>query len=100
MTNKKCDEDCCEHFFDDYNEDEDDYEIQRLKDIIRICEFLIQKKQHSKHKKEDLESFLHEMTKDQKNSEKNQKDSKPYTIYTYKYPYPRGWTVPWWSAWF
>ena len=97
MTDKQCKGNCCDHFFDDYNEDEDDYEIQRLKDIIKICEFLIQKRQHSRHKKEDLENFLREMTKD----EKQEKSEQPYKVWRYNYPpYKRSSWNPWWTVWF
>ena len=95
MSKEKCNGQCCEHFFDDYDEDEDDYEIQRLKDIIKICEFLIQKRQHSKHKKEDLENFLREMTKEEK--KKATTSPPPYRTWTYPYKNSRGYP---WEIWF
>ena len=39
----------CDGFcFDDYDPEEDDFEIQRLQDIISICEFLIKHKRNNK----------------------------------------------------
>lgn len=96
MTDKKCDKSCCDAFFDDYNQDEDDYEIQRLQDIIKICEFLIQTKKHQKDKKKILEK-MQEETQEEEN-----KNKPPYSsIRMYTYPNPYHHYVPYWNRiWF
>jgi hypothetical protein len=44
-NNMTCDNKNC-----NCNEEEDDFEIQRLQDIITICEFLIKHKRNQKHR--------------------------------------------------
>ena len=52
MNDKQtCDNDCCKEFYDGYDEDDDNYVIQRLENIISICEFLIEHEKNKKSKK-------------------------------------------------
>ena len=55
MTHK-CNGDC----FSNYNKDDDDFVIQRLQDIITICEFLIKHEKNSKSKR-SLKAMLDEI---------------------------------------
>jgi hypothetical protein len=80
---KKCDGNCCDAFFEDYDESDDDYEIQRLEDIIEICKFLIKVRKHRKQKKEVFNKILEE--------EKEEEPTRLYTnvtypFYLYRYP--------------
>lgn len=97
MTDKKCDGNCCDHFFDGYEDVEDDYDIDRLKDIIKICEFLIQTKQHRKQKREVF-SKIFEDDKEEKEEVKRS----PYRIYRYRWPPQDYWgSIPYWErTWF
>lgn len=100
MTNKKCDGNCCDSFFDGYNEAEDDYEIQRLEDIITICEFLIKTKKHRAQKRQTFNKIFEEcMEEDKKdNSYTLTNTDVPLNIYRYKYPKHY---IPYWDrVWF
>ena len=81
---KKCDSNCCDHFFDDYGQDEDDHEIQRLKDVIKICEFLIQSRQHKKDKKKILDDLEEDVKEEKRKEQDSYRD--PYRIYAYRWP--------------
>ena len=84
MKDKKCNGNCCNSFFESYNEDEDDYEIQRLEDIIEICEFLIKVKKHRKEKREAFNKVFEEAEEKEKNT-KFYTNTRPF--YVYKYPF-------------
>lgn len=94
MTNKKCDGNCCDSLFEDYDDVADDYEIQRLEDIITICEFLIKTRKHRKEKRETFEKLFKDDDEEKKDNVVTQKV--PLYVYKYKYPY-----VPYWNKmWF
>ena len=60
MTDKKCNGNCCDGFFENYNDIEDDYDIERLEDIIEICQFLIKTKKHRIQKRETMKKLFEE----------------------------------------
>lgn len=94
MTDKKCNNNCCNSFFESYNEDEDDYEIQRLEDIIEICEFLIKVKKHRKEKRKAFNKVFEDV--EEKEESKIYTNTK-YPFYIYRYPK----NIPHWdSIWF
>ena len=93
-----CDK-CFEHIEDD------DYEIERLQDIVTICEFLIKHKKNKKNKMsvEELMKYLDEQsskeTKKEDKKEKNKKEESDikketvlYNKYSTRYPYPNSTT--------
>lgn len=89
MTDKDCNCDCCNISYEDI---EDDYDIERLEDIIEICQFLIKTKKHRIQKRENMEKLFSETSE----KEKEDNDSYTHTItntkvhpyYMYKYSYP------------
>ena len=92
---KECDGNCCNNFFGSYNEDEDDYEIQRLEDIIEICEFLIKVKKHRKEKREAFDKIFKEA--EEKEQENKIYTNTKYPFFIYKYPKD----IPYWDRmWF
>ena len=64
MTEKKCNGNCCDSFFENYNDIEDDYDIERLEDIIKICQFLIKAKKHRIEKRETMKKLFEENEKE------------------------------------
>ena len=98
MTDKKCDGNCCDSCLDDYDEIEQDYEIQRLKDIIEICEYLIQVRTHKIEKRKIIDDLCDNNKKDDQNTRII------HRIYPYTYPDPYRYSrkaVPWWDrVWF
>lgn len=83
-----CDLGCC----DDYNPEEDDFEIQRLEEIISICEFLIKHKKNAKLR-ETLDDILEQASSgNDKKDEEPQKDNN-YHVNTTRYKAPI-WIVP------
>lgn len=93
-----CDENCnC------IDEEEDDFEIQRLQDIITICEFLIKHKRNQKSR-DALDKILDDI-----NDKKEKKDNTTRIIYQpiYYPPWRSGsgsWTwdkskYPWYNVW-
>lgn len=91
-----CDKNC------NCNEEEDDFEIQRLQDIITICEFLIKHKRNQKHR-----DTLDEILDDLKDDVDDSKDDNDKTITTRRivyqpiwYPntYPLKRKYPWWDS--
>ena len=94
--NYGCDGDCLSN----YNKDEDDFIIQRLQDIITICEFLIKHEKNSKNKK-SLEEMLDKI-EDEENKDNDDKKDYGYYINRYKTVDPI-WIVPyyhnypWWD---
>ena len=100
---KKCDNNCCNNFFDSYNEVEDDYEIQRLEDIIEICEFLIKVKKHRKEKKQTFNKIIEESEKNDENHTWTTTNTEiPFNVYRYKLPkkYKNSWIPYWDQVWF
>lgn len=85
--NYGCNGDC----FSNYNKDEDDFIIQRLQDIITICEFLIKHEKNSKNKK-SLEEMLDKI-EDEENKDNNDKKDYGYYINRYNTVDPI-WIVP------
>lgn len=91
---------CNGNCLSNYNKDEDDFVIQRLEDIIAICEFLIKHKKNSNSKK-PLKELLDKI--ETKNEEKKDKDDS-YGYYINKYqPQKPIWVMPyyhnysWWD---
>lgn len=91
-----CDGDC----FSNYNKNEDDFVIQRLQDIITICEFLIKHEKNSNNKisineildKIDIENEEEEDKEDDFEFYINRyKPTKPIYIVPYYHNYP------WWG---
>ena len=94
MTHK-CNGDC----FSNYNKDDDDFVIQRLQDIITICEFLIKHEKNSKSKR-SLKAMLDEIAENEEKEDNNgnfeyyinrYKSVDPFTIKPYYHSYP------WWD---
>lgn len=69
--NCDCNDKCCE-LYNDIDEDDNQYFIDRLEDIIEICEFLIQVTKHKKMKKDTCDTILKDLTKEN-NIDKNDK---------------------------
>lgn len=93
-----CDENCnC-----NIDEEEDDFEIQRLQDIITICEFLIKHKRNQKSR-DALDKILDNI------NDKKEKDNTTRVVYQpiYYPPWRSGsgsWTwdkrkYPWYDIW-
>ena len=89
-------------------DDEDDYEIQRLQDIIKICEFLIKHKRNQKHR-DTLDKMLDDLT-NQKDQEDKDDDNRTTRIVYQPIYYPPwrsgsgSWTwdkrkYPWYDVW-
>lgn len=95
--NHNCNGDC----FSNYNKDEDNFVIQRLQDIISICEFLIKHEENS-NKKESLEEIFDRIENEEK-KDNNKKNEKDYTYYINRYKTDPIWIVPyyhnypWWN---
>lgn len=94
MTHK-CNGDC----FSNYNKDDDDFVIQRLQDIITICEFLIKHEKNSKSKR-SLKAMLDEIAENEEKEDNNgnfeyyinrYKPVDPFIIKPYYHSYP------WWD---
>lgn len=94
MTHK-CNGDC----FSNYNKDDDDFVIQRLQDIITICEFLIKHEKNSKSKR-SLKAMLDEIAENEEKEDNNDnfeyyinryKPVDPFIIKSYYHSYP------WWD---
>lgn len=100
MTDKKCDGNCCDGFFNDYNEVEDDYDIQRLEDIIEICEFLIKVKKHRMQKKEAFDKIFEESVKEDKVGNSYKLTNTDIPLHIYKYKYPKRYIPYWDRVWF
>lgn len=99
--NENCDKECCCNISDNYDDIGDSYDIERLEDIIQICEFLIQTKKHKIQKRKVFKDLLEE------NEEENKEDNvvtniKKYPCYVYRYTdYPYRHRIPWWDrVWF
>lgn len=110
MNDEQCNGNCFDDFLNDYDEDNDNYTIQRLKDIIKICEFLIEREENKKSR-QILDDLLDSAKKEaeQEKDYQDPKTSRPnkYRIYPYYIPvkpwtYPEeGRRVPWWDkVWF
>lgn len=91
-------------------DNEDDYEIQRLQDIIKICEFLIKHKRNQKHR-DSLDQMLDDLciTKEQEDDNEEDDNRTTRVIYhpIYYPPWKSGsgsWTwdkykYPWYHTW-
>lgn len=91
---------CNGNCFSNYNKDDDNFVVQRLEDIITICEFLIKHEKNSKSR-ESLKKML-----EQTENEEEKDDDDNYGLYinTYK-PVKPYWIVPyyhkrhpWWDS--
>lgn len=107
MTDKNCD--CCNFFSEDYDHTEDDYDIERLEDIIEICEFLIKTKKHRIEKRETMKKLFEDSDKKEEDNSYTRtitnKKVHPYYVYKYTYPWDhpiyKHHRIPWWSqTWF
>ena len=103
-----CKNKCC-NLYNDIDEEDDQYIIERLEDIVEISNFLINVLKHKKMKKETFDSIMKESEKkveeeteeetEEKSEEKTEeidylieriiKELKKETLYSkyYKYPY-------------
>lgn len=104
MTDKNCN--CCDI---NYNDIEDDYDIERLEDIIEICQFLIKTKKHRIEKRETMKKLFSETSEEEKEDDSvttiTNKKVHPYYVYKYTYPldHPiyKHRRIPWWDqTWF
>ena len=77
--NCDCNDKCCE-LYNDIDDDDNQYLIDRLEDIIEICEFLIQVTKHQKMKKDTCDTILKDLKKE---SEKEKEKEKEYNTYTW-----------------
>lgn len=104
MTEKKCDGNCCDSFFEDYDDIEDDYDIDRLEDIIKICEFLIQTKKHRKQKRETFKKIFESEEEEEEEDTNIGHTEYPFRVYRYRRPKKDYWTspyIPYWDqVWF
>ena len=100
-----CDENCnCTN-----NEEEDDFEIQRLQDIITICEFLIKHKRNQKYR-DKLDQVLDDLMLQDTNDDKEKDDNRTTRVIYHPIYYPPwrsgsgSWTwdrqkYPWYNIW-
>ena len=96
------DGDRCKDFYDDYDENNDNYVIQRLENIISICEFLIEHEKNKQSRK-ILDDMLDKAA--EKSNDEAARTFTPKKKYRYyplyipvKYPNPnRAW---WDNVWF
>ena len=89
-------------------EEEDDFEIQRLQDIITICEFLIKHKKNQKSR-DTLDQLLDDLDIDKKSKDNDNDNNTTRVIYhpIYYPPWKNGsgsWTwnrrkYPWYDIW-
>lgn len=105
---KECKDDCCELYGEsccNYDDIEDDYDIERLEDIIKICEFLIKTKKHRIEKRKTFDKLFKDYQEKDESEKKGETVTQtiriPYYVYPYRYdPYRRS-TLPWWDkVWF
>lgn len=89
---------CNGNCFSNYNKDDDDFVIQRLEDIIAICEFLIKHERNSNNKatlKEILDKIdIENEEEEDKNDDieyyiNRYKPITPFKVYPYYHRYPR-----------
>lgn len=101
---KKCDNNCCNEIFGDYDDIGDDYDIQRLQDIITICEFLIKTKKHRIQKRKNLNDLFEECERQKEEEEAQEKDYRmtntDIPLRVYKYKYPKNYIPYWDQFWF
>lgn len=94
-----CNDKICKKFYDGYDEDDDNYVIQRLENIISICEFLIEHEKNKRGKKvlDDILDKAEKEAKSKKSSgNKVRMPNQTFPVYRY-YKYPK----PWWTdVWF
>ena len=92
-NNMTCDDKNC-----NCNEEEDDFEIQRLQDIIAICEFLIKHKRNQKHR-DTLDDILDHLKDDTNDTKNNSQTTR--IIYQPVYPnwYWNKRNGPWYNIW-
>lgn len=73
---------CC-NLYDDIDDDDNQYLIDRLEDIIEICEFLIQVTKHKKMKKDTCDTILKDLKKENEKEDKEDDSTSttenPYT---------------------
>ena len=74
--NCDCNDKCCE-LYSDIDDDDNQYLIDRLEDIIGICEFLIQVTKHQKMKKDTCDTILKDLKKE--DEKKKEKEDNSYT---------------------
>ena len=74
--NCDCNDKCCE-LYNDIDDDDNQYLIDRLEDIIEICEFLIQVTKHQKMKKDTCDTILKDLKKE--DEKKKEKEDNSYT---------------------
>lgn len=103
MSDKYCKGNCFDDFLSDYDEDNDNYTVQRLKDIIKICEFLIEREENKKSRKvlDDLLDSAKEEAEKQRNEDKEPVSPYKYRIYPYYIPIRESKRhIPWWDYWY
>lgn len=111
MNKNKCSGNCFDDFLNDYDENDDNYTVQRLKDIIKICEFLIEREENKKGRQilDDMLDAAKEKANQEKDHEEKNRARRPiYRIYPYYYPPGKTWVwpdknerMPWWDqVWF
>ena len=81
-------------------DDEDGYEIQRLQDIIKICEFLIKHKRNQKHR-DTLDKMLDDLTNPKDQEDKDDDNYTTRVVYQPIYPnwYWNQRKYPWYDIW-
>lgn len=95
-----CDKNC------NCTEEEDDFEIQRLQDIITICEFLIKHKKNQKSR-DTLDQLLDDLNIDKKSKDNDNNTTRIIYQPIYYPPWKSGsgsWTwdkrkYPWYNIW-
>jgi len=104
MTDKKCNDKCCCDFSENYDDIGDSYDIERLEDIIKICEFLIQTKKHKIQKRKAFKELFEEDEEEKEDdSTTTITNKKVHPYYVYKYTYPldhpiyKNHRIPWWD---
>lgn len=82
--NCDCDDKCC-NLYNDIDDDDNQYLIDRLEDIIEISEFLIQVIKHQKIKKDTCDTILRDLKKEDENDkEENNKEENDTFVYKTK----------------
>lgn len=75
--------DKCYDLYADIDDDDNQYFIERLENIIEICEFLIQIIEHKRIKKETCDTMLKDLKKENEKKKEKNLDSKDKKVSEY-----------------
>lgn len=80
----------CQCDFLNIKEEDDDWEIQRLEDIITICEALIKHKKRQRNKM-SVEELLAKLDKQTEKKKEKEEEPEKEQVNTTTIKYPKGW---------